>query len=419
MNILIIDDDEMSRLGLSLLLKERGVLFEFSSSKLFLSEINRFNFDIAFIDLDIDEKLDGFDVVEALSAKGVYCVVLTGREEDQNIVKAYELGAKDYLVKPVDLEKIDFIFKKNQITNHDTKLVRDIKSAIVGKQNILLRGESGTGKTKLSNVVYEYFCSLNDKSVKDVPFVSVNCNEIAAGLFESEFFGHKKGAFTGADSDKVGLIERADGGVLFLDEIGALSIASQVKLLKVLEEKSYYRVGDSKKRISNFFLICATCDDLEVLIQENLFRKDLFHRINDQVILLQPFRDFSKEEKLELVKSIISKLPSRFVLSPEATEAICNYSWPGNLRELEKFLKNASVNVSGLLKIEDCSFHSTSSIDYSSLIARAHEIGLTSLVDEISRFVINSTLKENHSKVRKTIDDLKISNNTFYKYIKD
>lgn len=448
MNIALLEDDEISRIGLSALLKSKvkdgDAIYEFSQGHLLLNELDNYKIDLAFIDLDLEEELLGLEVLKKLSDKGIYCVVLTGHEEESLIVKGYELGAKDYLVKPIEAETVDAVLHRYQVEekllygDNDGELavlpreiIEKLRAYSFNQQPILITGESGTGKTFLAKNIHNFLMDLSVNDEGDFPFVALNCSELSESLIESELFGHIKGAFTGAESDKTGILERANGGVLFLDEIGSIPELVQRKLLKVLDEKVLYRVGDTIQRKVNFIIICATCEPLEDYIEQGKFRDDLFHRINGLRVNMPSFRNFTRFEKEEALKKMLKNTTRKIIFTDDAKDMIFNHYWSGNLRELNRFVEKCSSKGLGVVNqqqvyellndgIKEYVKSDLSSQDdlFSFLVERVEKEGLPKAIEDIESFMIHHFYKKCKGKSRKTIETLKISNNLFYKHIK-
>lgn len=215
------------------------------------------------------------------------------------------------------------------------KIVESIPPKINKNVCILINGETGTGKEVLARCIYE-------KLKLPGKFVAVDCSNLPDTIFESELFGHKKGAFTDAKEDKKGLVEEADGGVLFIDEIGNLPLGIQAKLLRFLETRKFRRLGENFERKSEFLLVCATNKNLLDLIKEGKFREDLYFRINHIHINLKPLRE-EKEEIMKLIEEFLKEENKKFKFTPSALEFILCYPWKGNIRELRNFCVNISL----------------------------------------------------------------------------
>lgn len=216
----------------------------------------------------------------------------------------------------------------------------DVHMAAPGNNTILLRGESGTGKEVIARAIH--FLSTR----KDKPFIKINCAALSESLLESELFGHVKGAFTGATQDRKGRFEQAHGGTLFLDEIGDISLAFQTKLLRVLQEREFERVGGNSTIKVDVRLICATNRNLEEAVSEDKFRSDLYFRINVISIFLPPLRERREDIPL-LIENILARFNqennAHIRISPEALQILCNCNWPGNVRELENCVARFST----------------------------------------------------------------------------
>lgn len=206
--------------------------------------------------------------------------------------------------------------------------------------NVLLLGESGTGKEVMAHTIHQ-------RSARESgPFVPVECTGLPAALFESELFGHVKGAFTGANTEKFGLVEAAAGGTLFLDEVGDIQLGDQVKLLRLLETRQFRRVGSTEPRTADFRLICATNKDLANMVERGDFREDLYYRLNVFEITLPPLRE-RREDLLPLIESMLEKQDSKLRFSDEALACLETYAFPGNIRELRNVVERASLMCDG------------------------------------------------------------------------
>ena len=307
-------------------------------------------FDLCLTDMRLPDG-DGLDLVEWMqsNAPDVPVAVITAHGNVETAVQALKLGAFDFLSKPLDLQHL-----RNIVANAlrvdggeheaDSKLLgdsprmnelRDMIDKVARSQApVHISGESGTGKELVA-------CLIHDSGPRgDGPFVPVNCGAIPAELMESEFFGHRKGSFTGAISDKVGLVQSAEGGTLFLDEIADLPLAMQVKLLRVIQEKKVRPVGASGEKDVDVRILSATHKNLSKMVAEGEFREDLFYRINVIELRVPALRERG-DDVLTLAAHILAKLGARMKLDESATRALLSYDFPGNVRELENMLERA------------------------------------------------------------------------------
>ena len=255
---------------------------------------------------------------------------------------------------PGTFGKGEYLLRK-KIIGHDTKVVeiyRMISLAADADVNVLIQGDSGTGKELVADAIHE----LSDR--KNHPFVKVNCAALSETLLESELFGHVKGSFTGAYKDKTGKFEQANGGTIFLDEIGEISQALQVKLLRVLQDKTIEKVGDNKPVKVDMRIVAATNKDLRELIRKNIFREDLFYRLNVFNIFMPPLRERHLDIPM-LIEFFVEKFnrsTSKNIkgVSRDALKILMDYPWPGNIRELQNAVEHAFVLVRGnLIEVED------------------------------------------------------------------
>lgn len=433
LQILIVEDDLLSRLSLKSRLDFMGEVHEASSKMEALSLIENKLFDLAFVDLDLESQLLGLDVVSLLHEKKTYTVVLSGREDESIIEKAYSLGCRDYLAKPFTKTSLELIFKKyssaknkNQTLQElkdifltdDSSLVKELEiidQALLGQRPILITGESGTGKTFLAKFIHQ----LSEKIMgKKTAFIHLNCAEISESLIESELFGYEKGAFTGAQKPKKGMLELADGGILFLDEIATMPLSIQKKLLKAIEEKSFFPLGSEKSIRSDFRLISATCEDLKTKIEKGEFRSDFFFRIEGFNVTLKSLRE-RKEDMNKLIQFFVKKGERLIVFDSSAKTAMSDYLWPGNVRELERTIEVLQTRDRGIVTALDLqpllSKGIISNIKFD--LDEVKRMGLKNYIENLETNILKLTLETNEDKVRKTLSDLKLSNNSFYRIL--
>ena len=386
--VLIVDDERGMREFLTIMLqKEEYKVTSAGSGKEALEYIAQQTYDIVITDIRMPQ-ITGLDVLKAVkeSSPETTVIVITAYASTETAVEAMKQGAYDYITKPFKIEEIRLIVRnaleRRRLREENLLLKRKIQEwttagyigGIVGKSqaivrvieliikvadspsNVLITGESGTGKELVARAAHNY------SHRKDHPFVAINCSAIPEGLFESELFGHIKGAFTGAIAHKEGVFEAANGGTIFLDEIGDVPQSLQVKLLRILEEKSFKRVGGTQEIKVDVRIIAATNRDLKKAVAEGNFREDLFYRLDVIPIEMPALRE-RKEDIPLLVGHFLSKY-SRLVgrevkgVSPEAMQRMSNHPWKGNIRELENFIERAVTLGSGsileLKTIEEC-----------------------------------------------------------------
>jgi len=350
--VLLIDDDQGTRFGFSKYLSKKGYVVNEASCLAEAREATSSQrFDVILLDLYLP---DGSGLDWILEIRDAYpdipLVVITGRGDIPVAVEAMRRGADNFLTKPVDMASLEVFLqktielgsmrrrhlseqrlaKKEEIYFGDSpemKKVKELASLASGKDSaVLIMGETGIGKGMLAKWIHE-----NSKR-NSYPFVAINCSALRGELLASELFGNIRGAFTTAVQDRQGLIEFADRGTLFLDEIGDMDIGVQSQFLKVIEEKSFRRIGDVKLRKSDFRLICATTKDLQNEIQQGRFRNELYFRIHVFPIFIPPLRE-RPEDIPGLVHHILKTL-GVFVtdISPEVMQLLKAYHWPGNIR---------------------------------------------------------------------------------------
>ncbi len=321
--------------------------------------------------------ISGLDFIELfkkarqdLSSKLLPIILMTAYSDVKTGVEAIKQGVFDYITKPFDNEEFKIIVKRaldyfkafeelNAIKSAETirgeikgeskiikNLLNEIARVSLNFHTILITGESGTGKELAARLIHEIY-SKDNGTPKDVPFVPVNLAAIPENLVESELFGYVKGAFTGAETNKPGLIQYAGNGIIFLDEIGDLPPPLQVKLLRVLQEKSYRKLGSNKEEFMATKIIAATNKDLNILVSSGKFRDDLYFRLNRVNIKMPPLREH--KEDIPILASYFIKRFSKSInsISPEAVSLLMDYDYPGNVRELENITERACIYCEG------------------------------------------------------------------------
>jgi len=326
-------------------------------------------FDLCLTDMRLPDG-DGLELVEWMqtNAAGVPVAVITAHGNVETAVQALKLGAFDFISKPLDLNNLRNIVEnalkvardpseKTRLQG-DSKPMQDLREMVdkVARSQapVHISGESGTGKELVARLIHD------SGPRADGPFVPVNCGAIPAELMESEFFGHRKGSFTGAVADKVGLVQSADSGTLFLDEIADLPLAMQVKLLRVIQEKTVRPVGAASEEPANARILSATHKTLGQMVADGEFREDLYYRINVIELAVPALRDRG-EDVTELAEHILTRLSSSISLDDSARTALLDYAFPGNVRELENLLERAvTLCSSGVIAAGDLNLRTSS-----------------------------------------------------------
>ncbi len=364
--ILIVDDEVSVRDSLRMIFKKDYQVIMAGSAEEAIITVKSEEPDLIFLDIIMPEK-DGMQALKEI--RGMHpqipVIMLTATKTLKTAVEAMKLGAYDYITKPFDVEELKLIAQK-ALESRDlrrenrrlqgeveeryhfdniigkSKEMRDIYATIrqIAEKNstVLIHGESGTGKELVARAIHY------NSQRKNKPFVAVNCAAIPETLIESELFGHEKGAFTDAQTRRIGHFELADQGTLFLDEVSELILPTQAKILRALQERDFVRVGGGKTISVDVRLISATNKNLEELMARGAFRSDLFYRINVVPLTIPPLRK-RKEDILLLAKHFLDKHAGvgKKKISPEAMDILIAYDWPGNVRELENIIERIVV----------------------------------------------------------------------------
>lgn len=466
--ILVADDEESMRWVLSKALKRKGFNVDLAKDgDEALGMIQTTHYDLAVLDIKMPG-LSGLDLLDrAREARSdLLVVIMTAEASMKNAVEAMKRGAYDYITKPFDLDVIDAIIEKidkaREMTSQVSLLKEELKDryqlekTIIGNSpamrdiyktigkvapsdiTVLIQGESGTGKELIARAIH-----FNSKRIGK-PFIAINCAAIPKELLESELFGFEKGAFTGAVERKLGKFEQANGGTIFLDEIGDMPIDLQAKILRVLQEKEITRTGGNQSIAVDTRIVAATNQDLEEKVREKGFREDLFYRLNVVPITLIPLRD-RKEDIPLLVEYFLQKSCAEMEVqtkqcTEDAVRLLSAHSWPGNVRELENTIKRAVILSSDpLLTADDFAVLRS----HTGSLSRGEELSLEAQVEvklrscfgnldkmesgdlysmvleQMERPLIRFVLEKTRGNQVKAADILGINRNTLRKKIQD
>jgi DNA-binding NtrC family response regulator len=433
--VLLVDDEPGPRFGVRRFLKSHGFEVEeaddLASAKIAL---RAFAPDVTILDFRLPDgtALDLIPHICATTSSSV--IVLTAYATIDTAVEAVKLGADQFLTKPVELQTLLVVIERlveNQRNRRqlaagmkrgelrervdpflgDTAAIHELRAkteAVLRTDSpLLLQGETGTGKTELAKWIHRH------SRRSDEAFVDLNCAGISREFLETELFGHEKGAFTGAATAKQGLLEAADRGTVFLDEIGDMDAQVQASVLKVLEEKRFRRLGDVRDRSVDIRLIAATHHDLGVLVNERRFRPDLYYRISALELRVPPLR-----ERRDDIPAIAARLVERLsrdlgqrpvAISRDAADALCRYSWPGNIRELRNILERALLRTPGdVLDARALDFPSIAAPAATSAARREGTL------EDVERDYIEQVLREENGAIDRVAERLGISRSAVY-----
>ena len=456
----IVDDDESIRWVLTQALKKQGI-----TSKSFCSAENaldQFDHELPKI-VVTDIRMEGIDGLSFLDrvhhvVPGLPVIVMTAFSDLDTTVESFQRGAREHLPKPFDIDVAVTLIRQvmDEVSSstdpidmeepHSTSMIGDslpmqevfraIGRLSKSDLNVLITGESGTGKELVARALYE-----NSKR-KSHPFVAINAAAIPADLLESELFGHEKGAFTGANQRRVGRFEQANRGTLFLDEIGDMPHDLQSRLLRVMSEGKFYRVGGVNEISVDVRIIAATNQDLEAQVQRKSFRADLFHRLNVVRIALAPLRDRGKDIP-QLISHFMKQSANQLNVeeksfSQGAMDCLCAYQWPGNIREIENFCRSVTVMSPSRIitsrdlpaNIEDYvlrhdnpdmepDWEQTLRMSIEQMLEIDELVEQGAVRDEIERVMLECTLKYTDGAKQKTAEILGWGRNTITRKLKD
>jgi two-component system, NtrC family, response regulator PilR len=419
--IIVVDDEPGMREFLEIMLEKEGYSVETTADgRKAVEKIESRPFDLAIVDIQMPV-MNGIEVLKRINEKktDTTAIMITAFASHETAIEAMKLGAYDYITKPFKIDEIKLVIKKalekRRLERENSRLRKELETKygfgnIIGrssailkvfdlikrvaelKVNILITGESGTGKELVARAIH--YTGIRQQG----PFVPVNCGAIPETLMESELFGYRRGAFTGATRDKKGLFEEADGGTIFLDEIADLPIHLQVKLLRVLEDKTARPLGGTEPVPIDVRVVAATNKNLEEEVAKGRFREDLFYRLNVIKIVLPPLRE-RKEDISPLALHFIDKYSCEMQkeirgISPKALEVLESYNYPGNVRELENMIaRGVALEASNVIRRETLPqpVNEVNSLDIGSGFSSTASLDI--LLNDIEKKMIEKSLR--------------------------
>ena len=441
-NILVVDDEKNIREGLGKVLELDGYKVLLAcDGKEAIQVLDRGGIDLVITDLKMPN-LSGEEVLQKAtgSSANLPVIILTGHGTIENAVQAMKNGAYDYLTKPVNMDRLSLLVqralsarelmlqhralqeelqKRNQFSNiigkseSMRKIFEVVQQVAPSRASVLITGESGVGKEMIADALHY------NSPRREKPLIKVHCAALTETLLESELFGHERGAFTGAVARKRGRFELAHLGTIFLDEIGEMSQNLQIKLLRVLEDKTFERVGGEETIEVDVRLIAATNRELKSAIEEGSFREDLFYRLNVVNIHLPPLRE-RKEDIPLLMAAFVKEFSEENgknieAIEPKARMILYNYLWPGNVRELRNCIESAVVmSKSSIITVDDLPphIHSASEQDYLKITAG-------STLADIEREAIRATLVQQNGNKTRAAEALGIGRKTLHRKLQE
>ena len=433
--ILVVDDDDLSRSYLSEALQRNGYSVDNASDgQEAVSLTDKQNYDMVFLDMRMP-RMSGLKVLERVkkTAKETTVVIMTAYGSIESAVEAMRKGAYDYIIKPFSLDNIELLLKRVQerqklidenkywrskldsnvenefVIDKQSKMLEvlnNVKRMAQSKASVLIQGESGTGKEIIAHSIYSH-SQRNSK-----PFIKVNCAALSESLLESELFGHEKGAFTGADLKRMGRFELANGGTLLLDEISEVSPKIQAKLLRVLEQEEFERVGGSKTLKVDVRIIATTNRDLEREIEKDNFRQDLYFRLNVIPVIVPPLRE-RREDIPVLAEYFLKKYKSEIDtpltrISKEAIDILVKYDWPGNVREIKNLIHRCTVMIDSEVLLPE---HFENMLNVNKPKTNS-ELSVGQTIEDVERELIYKTLEKTRGNKTRAAEILNITART-------
>lgn len=433
----LFEDDTLISKNIGLKLAQLGQIREANTLRSAQLLLENENFDLAIIDVHLNESKDsGKEIIKSCQKLKIPIIAISGDKSPELIEELYLLGVTHFLVKS---NYLDFLFQyastllkendphyfinlfKNKLLTTNFAYINELKklwSMPLKGESIHICGPTGSGKTQLASIYHE-------EVYPNTPFVHLNCAEIPESLLESELFGHVKGSFTNAQSDYEGKISLANGGILFLDEIGSLSLNLQAKLLKVLESKNFFPVGSNKPKTVKFTLITATWEDLFEKAKNKEFRLDLLQRITHFSICIPALHKRTQDIK-QYITYWMDNYPRRFKINDAAYETLVQYDYPGNFRELKAILSQLAQCPSGIvntdavqtvLKIQSAEEsivkNSFGNYDYNEIV----QLGLKEYLKSLEKKIVTDSYSKNNQFVSAVLEDLKLSPSSLYRIL--
>lgn len=435
LNLLIADDEDNIAQLLERILKDKGYNIFIANDGEEAFEIVKINhIDIVISDIRMP-KIDGISLLKKIKEfdSFIEVLIMTAFADLETAIEAIKMGARDYIRKPFDIEEVlEAVDKTSLIVGHKIdndmhdyksdeilvakspqmkKIKELIEKVAVSMATVNIYGETGVGKELVAKAIHE----LSDR--KDKSFIKVNCSAFPETLLESELFGYEKGAFTGAFSRKLGRFELADGGTIFLDEIGDISPLIQLKLLRVIQQKEFERLGGTKTIPLDIRVITATNKNLKELVKNGKFREDLYYRLNVIPIDVAPLRE--RKEDIESLLNTFIEVTSKAnkskikTISKEALSYLTSYNWPGNVRELENIVERVMViSDKDVISVEDLPDHITSALE------STQSSILRTVKDEVEQQVIRDAINDSYGNMTKAAEKLGISRRSLYRKVR-